>query len=136
MKLNVGALETANDTFAVAEEPGVRVGEQITLALVERSAGAAGGTRVGVERVVVESAKYDNLFAGHEHEIFWFGSRIVDESCARADAALLKRKAGPCVEGVSVHCDETLSVKRERRMVSVGPRRERRLAVKLGNSGK
>lgn len=52
---------------------------------------------------MVESAKDNDLFTGHEHEIFRFGGRVVDESGACADAALLERKARPSVECVCVH---------------------------------
>lgn len=95
MKLNVSAFEATNDAFTVAEKPGVRVWER----------GAGAGAGAGAVRIVVKSAKDDDLFAGHEHEILWLGGRIVDEGGAGADAALLKGKAGPRVEGMCVHRD-------------------------------
>lgn len=98
VNLNVNALEAANDAFAVAEEPSLRVG---------RCAGAASGTSVtGVVGIVVEPSKDDDFFASHEHEVLWFCGRVVDESSARTDAALLEGEAGPCIERVCVHDNE------------------------------
>lgn len=106
VELNVGALESTNDTFAITEEPGFRVRECVGFALVERCGGAACRAAVGTERVVAEPTEDNDLLAGHKHEVFWLGGRIVDECGARADAALLEGEAGPCVEGVCVHFEE------------------------------
>ena len=107
MELDVSALESTDDALAIAEEPGFGIWERIVLGFRVRCTGAAGGSITGLERVVIEPAKYDDLLTGHEHEILWLGSRVVDEGGAGANAALLQGEAGPGVECVCVHLDES-----------------------------
>lgn len=72
MNLDVRALESPNDSFAIPEIPAVIIAH----------ADPRGARVVVVSRgrlVLIEPSQHNDLFTRHEHEVFWLRCWIVDE---------------------------------------------------------